>query len=317
MIGGPLDPGVYLVAAGPEGGEDAYGTIPVETTQWLMVSDIGLNLLQGPDGLHVFTRSLTSAAPLAGVEVSLVAQSNRVLASATTDAAGHVLFARPLVQGSAAAMPSFVRAEAADAGFTFVPFSQPTLDLSDRGVAGRDDPGPVDGFVFAERGVYRPGETAHLTALLRDGDGRALAGVPLTLRLVRPDGVEAMRVTRSDSGAGGYSADLALALGSMTGQWTVYAHLDPEQPEIGRTSFLVEDFVPPTIEVKAEAEPASVGPNEAMTIGVQADYFFGAPAADLRVEASATLRAASCSIIFWARRRLFGVSWRALPCPPP
>ncbi|MGD9537092.1 MAG: alpha-2-macroglobulin [Alphaproteobacteria bacterium] len=292
LIGGPLEPGVYLIAASPEGGEDAYGNIPVETTQWLMVSDIGLNLLQGPDGLHVFTRSLASAAPLAGVEVALVARSNRVLARATSDAAGHVLFDRPLVQGEASAMPVFVRAEADALGFTFVPFSQGALDLSDRGVAGRDDPGPVDGFVFAERGVYRPGETVHLTTLLRDGDGRALAGVPLTLRLVRPDGIEATRVTRSDAGSGGYSADLALALGSMTGQWTVYAHLDPERPEIGRASFLVEDFVPPTIEVKAAAAPASVTPNQAVTIDVQADYFFGAPAAELRVDASATLRAA-------------------------
>ncbi len=292
LIGGPLDPGVYLISANAVGAEAQYGNFVVETTQWLVVSDIGLNLLQGPDGLHVFTRSLASAGALPDVEVTLVAQSNRVLASAKTDAAGHALFARPLVQGSAGAAPVYVRAEATALGFTFLPFAQGAFDLSDRGIAGRDDPGAVDGFVFAERGAYRPGETVHLTALLRDGGGQALAGLPLTLKLERPDGIEVTRTTQTDRGAGGYGTDFTLAPDSMTGEWTVSAHLDPEQAAIGRASFVVEDFVPPTIEVKAASSAPSAEPNQPITVNVQADYFFGAPAGALRVDARATLRAA-------------------------
>ena len=33
------------------------------------------------------------------------------------------------------------------------------FDLTDRGVKGRAEPGPVDAFAYADRGVYRPGET--------------------------------------------------------------------------------------------------------------------------------------------------------------
>ncbi len=50
----------------------------------------------------------------------------------------------------------------------------------DRGVTGRACPAGLDAFVYTERGVYRTGETVHVTALLRDEQGIAAVGVPLT-----------------------------------------------------------------------------------------------------------------------------------------
>ncbi len=44
----------------------------------------------------------------------------------------------------------------------------PAFDLTDRGVEGRRAPDPIDAFLYTERGIYRPGETVHLVALLRD-----------------------------------------------------------------------------------------------------------------------------------------------------
>ena len=55
-------------------------------------------------------------------------------------------------------------------------------------------PAGLDAFVYTERGVYRSGETVHVTALLRDAQGAAALGVPLTLVVERPDGVEYRRV---------------------------------------------------------------------------------------------------------------------------
>jgi uncharacterized protein YfaS (alpha-2-macroglobulin family) len=34
---------------------------------------------------------------------------------------------------------------------------RPALDLSDRGIDGRQTPGNIDAYVYTERGVYRPG----------------------------------------------------------------------------------------------------------------------------------------------------------------
>ena len=55
--------------------------------------------------------------------------------------------------------------------YAFLNLKAPAFDLTDRGVAGRSVAAGLDAFVYTERGVYRTGETVHLTALLRDAQG--------------------------------------------------------------------------------------------------------------------------------------------------
>ena len=43
--------------------------------------------------------------------------------------------------------------------------------------------------LVADRGIYRAGETAHMTAILRDEAAIAVANLPLTFVVMRPDGV--------------------------------------------------------------------------------------------------------------------------------
>ena len=43
---------------------------------------------------------------------------------------------------------------------------------------------------LSDRGIYRPGETVELVALVRDDKADAVSGLPIALRLLRPDGIE-------------------------------------------------------------------------------------------------------------------------------
>ncbi|MBP0573874.1 hypothetical protein J8J27_24555, partial [Mycobacterium tuberculosis] len=101
----------------------------------------------------------------------------------------------------------------------------------------------LDAYVYAERGVYRTGETVNLTALLRDVKSRAVPSLPLTLVIERPDGVEYRRAVVGDQGLGGRAWSVNLISGIPTGTWHVRAFADPKRPAIGETSFLVEDYV--------------------------------------------------------------------------
>ena len=103
--------------------------------------------------------------------------------------AGTCSFDAGLMKGEGGAAPALVVAQSADGDYSFIDLSQPAFDLTDRGVDGRAPPGPVDAFVYAERGVYRRGETVHATVLLRDDKANAMTGTPLTLVVERPDGV--------------------------------------------------------------------------------------------------------------------------------
>ena len=104
------------------------------------------------------------------------------------------------------------------------------FDLTDRGVSGREAPGALDAFLATERGVYRSGETVHVTVLLRDAAGNAAPNVPLTVQLVRPDGVADRRVVVQDQGAGGRTLDLPILKGAMTGTWRAKALTDQYEP---------------------------------------------------------------------------------------
>src|SRR5438874_946087 len=77
--------------------------------------------------------------------------------------------------------------------FNFLEVGRAAFDLSDRGVTGRKQPGPIDAYLYTDRGIYRPGESVHLIGLVRDDQAAATAALPLTARLLRPDGVEVER----------------------------------------------------------------------------------------------------------------------------
>ena len=138
--------------------------------------------------------------PKAGMEVRLISRSNEVLATRTTDAAGHALFEAGLARGEGGMAPAMLVAADPKGDYAFLNLKAPAFDLTDRGVSGRVAPAGLDAFVYAERGVYRSGETVYLTALLRDGQGNAVTGGPLTLVVERPDGVEYRRAVVRRSG---------------------------------------------------------------------------------------------------------------------
>ncbi len=287
-------PGLYVLAAA-DPREDAvrYWSWPV---QWLLITDIGLQTAQGADGLSVFARSLATGRPMSGLTLALVARNNDELGAAVTDRNGMARFQSGLLAGEHGNTPAFVMAYAPGGTFSFLALDGPAFDLSDRGVGGRAAPGPLDAFLYTERGIYRPGESVHLVSLLRDAGARALGGLPLTLKVLRPDGVQVSSQVLTGQGTGAYDTTVKLLADSRTGRWTVTAHVDPNADPIGSVSFLVEDFVPLRTEVRLSAGADRLdltagedGPAAATEVSVQADFLYGAPATDQVVQGDLVL----------------------------
>ncbi|MBJ3777173.1 alpha-2-macroglobulin family protein [Acuticoccus mangrovi] len=281
------EPGVYVLTAVPA--ELANRSEQV-ATQWFVISDIGLSTFSSDGTVDVFVRSLRTAAPSDGVEVTLLARNDEVLATATTDADGHarLVSTAPISGGQA---PAVVTARTGD-DYAFLSLVGGAFELTDRGVAGRTAPGPVDAFLATERGVYRAGETVHATVLVRDDTAVALS-LPVTLKLTRPDGVLSRRIAARADDAGGVAVDLPLTTNAATGTWELTAHIDPEGPAVGTTTFLVEDFVPQRIAVDLTSDATTVDAGGSLEARLAADFLYGAPAADLMIEGSVTLRQAA------------------------
>ncbi len=279
---GSLAPGVYVMHA------DAAGTTDDDSqegaTQWFIVSDLGLTAFSGNDGVHAFVHSLETAQGKGEVEIRLIARNNEILSTKRTNDAGYVQFDAALTRGEGGQSPAMIVASDAKGDYAFLSLKTPAFDLSDRGVSGRTVPAGLDAFVYTERGVYRSGETVQITSLVRDGQATAALGVPLTLVVERPDGVEYRRSVVADQGVGGHALAVPLVASAPSGTWRVRAFTDPKRPPVGETSFMVEDYVPDRLEFALGSTAKSVSKSNPADVTVDGHFLYGAPTSGLELE---------------------------------
>jgi uncharacterized protein YfaS (alpha-2-macroglobulin family) len=284
-----LEPGAYVLTA--RAVNDTGNEWEARATQWFVVTDLGLTTLNGNDGLHVMVRSLGTAGPVGDVDLRLVAVNNEVLGEATTDAAGYARFAPGLMRGTGGMAPGLLVADRAGGDYGFLDLSKAPMDLTDRGVEGREPPKPLDVFLTTERGIYRAGETIYATTLVRDATANAVADVPLTAIVTRPDGKEASRVALADQGLGGNVTPIEMTAEAMRGTWRVAVHADVDAAPLAETTFLVEDFEPERLDFDLSTAAEALDPAAPADLSVDARFLYGAPASDLSVEGEAVVKA--------------------------
>ena len=287
-------PGAYVLIASDaakkkadDSDDEDYSQMAV---QWVIDSDIALTTFKGAGGLTVFSRSYASANAMGGVKLNLVARNNNIVGSATTDSEGKASFPAGLFNGKGGDEPVVVMAYGSGGDFSFLDLRRPPFDLTDRGVGGRDTPGPVDAYLYTERGVYRPGESVKATAMLRDRVGAALTA-PLTLIATRPDGLEVGRTTVPGASLAAGSATWALQLNKTAphGRWQIAAYIDPKGSPVGRVAFDVADFVPQRLKVTLTAQEHVLHPGEDFHVRAEARFLYGAPASALSGEGTAKI----------------------------
>lgn len=281
------EPGIYVLSAVPQG--DKSEDWSSRATQWFLVSDIGLTTYTGQDGLHVFARALSSAMPMAGVELTLLARNNEVLGTATTDANGQATLSAGLTRGDGGMVPAAITARGANGDYVFLDMTRAGFDLSDRGVTGRAAPGALDVYAWTERGIYRAGETVHGAALSRDDATEAVENLPLTFIFTRPDGVEDRRMVSDGRAMGGHAVALDLQVNAMRGTWQMRVYTDPKQSPVADVSFLVEDFVPDRIEFDITAPEDDIEVGGTAEIAIDGRFLYGAPASGLEMEGELNL----------------------------
>lgn len=281
-----FEPGIYAITAQDPNGEREDGL----ATQWFVVTDLGISTMVGNDGLHVFARSLGDATPVAGADVQLLARNNDVLGTATTDSTGYAHFAPGLVLGTAGNAPAMITLRTGD-DFAFLDQGAAEFDLSDRGVEGRPSPPPIDVFLATDRGAYRPGEVIHATLLVRDNTTSALRDLPLTLELLRPDGVMYAKRLIKDRGAGGGVAGFTLSNNARRGTWKLRVYGDQKAKPLLERRLLVEDFVPERIDFDLSMKTAAIHLGDSPIVAIDAKYLYGAPGGNLPLEGEVKLSA--------------------------
>ncbi len=276
-------PGLFALIAGA-----GDGTPNVSTgVQMILRTDLAPTIWRGSDGLTVQVRGYADVAPRAGVTLRLLAENNDILAETTTDADGVGKFAAPLLHGEGPVAPRAVEALAGH-DYTLLDLDTAAFDLADRGVAGLPDPGPLDAYVWLDRGIYRPGETIRVMALLRDGAGKPV-DLPARFTVKRPNGQVFLETTPARSGDASVYLPVTLSKGAPGGTWSVEVKADPGLPPIGRAEFRVDAFVPDRMAVDLGPAAGPIVPGQPYRLPVAARYLYGAPGAGLTGQAQMRL----------------------------
>jgi uncharacterized protein YfaS (alpha-2-macroglobulin family) len=245
--------------------------------QNVLSSNLGLIAKRNPDrSTLIFTTDLLAAGPRPDVAVSVFSFDQRELATGRTDGSGRLLVTTD-------AEPAFVRATDGDEVAYLQLDRNDALPLGRFAVEGASAAAGITGAFFAERGVWRPGDSIHLYFVLQDRDGRLPDNYPVQLTLSDARGrvVERRSVLPYGATSGLYALPLSTSADDETGNWTATV------AAAGRTyrrRLMIETVKPNRLAV--EIEPT----DDRTTLRLGARWLYGAPASGLRTQIESDTR---------------------------
>ncbi len=264
----------------------------------VQVTNLAAHLKLGPAKSAVWVTELSSGKGAANVQVSVLDQSGAARWSGTTDAEGlvEVPGAETLMPGQSDWSEPFTLVTAQlgdDTGITASPWQDGIaawdFNLPQGWEGKRPEP---SGFVFTERGIYRPGETVHVKGLARYRTVGALkapkAGSELSVIVRDSRGEEQTKSRVKISRFGTFTLDAAVPKDAPTGWYSIEASGNAPTGELHfSTSFRVEEYRAPQFKVDVLAQKPSLVAGEPVTATVLARYLFGGAMSDAQVRWSA------------------------------
>jgi uncharacterized protein YfaS (alpha-2-macroglobulin family) len=238
--------------------------------------------------VHAWVVDASTLQPLSGVSVKLVRKSGQALATGTTRGDGDVTLDVPAKGVDPS--PPFALIAARGSDLTYLAFDEVADRVEEARVAGEPFSGskPYRATVYSDRGVYRPGETAHLVAIVRDAEFKAPPeGLPVKFQLVDPRDQMLRERLATLNPAGLATFDAEFAQFATTGRHEVQLLIGDDV--VGSCTFHVEEFVPERMKVDVAATGAGRLAGDPVQVSVKAGYLFGGVPAKHRVDLACAL----------------------------
>ncbi|MEM8489127.1 MAG: MG2 domain-containing protein, partial [Bacteroidota bacterium] len=161
------------------------------------------------------------------------------------------------------------------------------LSLSRFDVTGAQAKAGLRGFIYGERGVWRPGDPIHLTFVLDDSENPLPADHPVTFELRNPQGQLVDRIVENESVNGFYAFTTETDADATTGNYAA-------QIAVGGTKFSktikVETIMPNRLKINFDYDvPFITAEPGAKEADLSVTWLHGAVAKDLKAEVQATL----------------------------
>ncbi len=246
----------------------------------VLASDLGIIAKAGQTNEFVaLVTNLVTAEPLSGVEVEYYNYQNQLIDKATTDDDGKVVIplkAKPfLLVAKKDKQRGYLRLDDGSA-----------LSLSMFDISGQESKKGIKGFIYGERGVWRPGDSIYISFILEDKNHILPENHPVVMELYTPENQLYERKVKTTQLHNFYDFRTATKHDDPTGNWLV-------KVKVGNSVFTnylkIETVKPNRIKINLDFGSQVLVKSESTNGTLELKWLHGAIAKNLKADVVLTL----------------------------
>ncbi|CAG0991631.1 Alpha-2-macroglobulin [Flavobacteriales bacterium] len=259
----------------------SYYTKNKNVSRNILASNLGIIAKGfGKNSFQFYVNDMLTAQPMQGVILEVLNYQQQVLAKGTTNSNG-------MVQITTEAKPFLLIAKKdSQRGYLRLNEGQ-ALSTSSFDVSGNTIEKGLKGFIYGERGVWRPGDSLFLSFMLEDENNILPKNHPVILELINPKGQLNSRIVKTSGLNGVYDFRTATEEDAPTGNWSA-------KIKVGGTTFQktlkIETIKPNRLKININfgTEVLSAS-NSTLKGNMQVNWLHGAVAKNLKTQINASL----------------------------
>ncbi len=305
VLGKPLEPGIYaLIVHAPEFMDNGKPRFDV---QYFALTDTALTLKYSGKKALVWAVNMQTGEPVAGADVAFHALNGQVPVTGKTDAKGFLETDLPLAQFSQSQSewrPEFWVSAAHGNDMAFVSSEwNDGLDPSSFSLwSDFQSPGASPyrtiAYLYTDRPVYRPGDTASFKGVVRLKDWDGILQQPgaertALVKIQDPDGKEVYSKTLHFTSFGSLSDTFPVSQHASLGTYNFVVQVLPEADAGTSPSYMgtfsVLAYRKPEYKVDLTPAVSDYEDGQTVSVDVAGSYYFGAPLSNASVTWNAEL----------------------------
>ena len=244
----------------------------------VIATDLGVIVKRGENGSYSFAvNDIVTTEPIAGATIDLYNFQQQKLATIKTDGEG---FATVDLDKYA-----FFAIVTRNHNTTYIKLDEgQSLSVSNFDVSGEALQKGLKGYIYGERGVWRPGDTLHLAFMLNDNESKLEKTHPIKFKLANPQGKLAYTAVQKYNENNHYKFKIATKPTDITGNWEA-------RISIGGAHFYksikIETIKPNRLKIKNSFADDVLSGNKQNAGTIDVAWLHGAVAKNLKVEMQA------------------------------
>lgn len=227
---------------------------------------------------NVTVTDLRTSDPMGGVKIEAFNFQNIKIGQGSTNREGVVQFTtetKPyLLVASKAKQKGYLRVDKGSA-----------LSVSLYDVGGSKIDNGIKGFIYGERGVWRPGDSIYLSFMLEDKLNVLPESHPIIMELLDPMGKSYEKLIKTEGEKGLYGFTFKTDASDPTGKWQAVATVGSSK---FRKSLKIETVKPNRIKIDYDFGPL-IYSDQKIASNLDAKWMYGSPASNLKVTSELTV----------------------------